>query len=64
VAKHGVLLHLALQKADISDIKDMLVDEYFDYAKVIPLIKRQRGSFKRPEYPDTCFTYSPIFAEV
>lgn len=58
VEKHGVILNLALQKIDISDIKDILVDEYFDYAKVIPLIKRQKDKFKRPEYSDTTLTYA------
>ena len=61
VEKHGVYMHLALQKADISDIKDILVDEYFDFGKVIPLIKRQKDSFTRPEYQDACSTYSPNF---
>lgn len=57
VEKHGVYLHLALQKIDVSDIKDLLVDEYFDYAKIIPLIKRQDSKFIRPEYRDTVSTY-------
>lgn len=61
VEKHGVYMHLALQKADISDIKDILVDEYFDFGKVIPLIKRQKDSFTRPEYQDACSTYNSIF---
>ena len=58
VEQHGVILNLALQKVDVSDIKDILADEYFDYGKVIPLIKRQREGFKRPEYRDTCLTYN------
>lgn len=57
VEKHGVLLHLALQKIDVSDIKDILVDEFFDYAKVMPLIKRKTNRFIRPEYQDTVCTY-------
>lgn len=63
VERHGILLHLALQKIDISDIKDILADEYFDFGKVIPLIKRQANLFLRPEYKDTCFTYSPLYLE-
>ena len=58
VEKHGILLHLALQKIDVSDIKDLLVDEYFDYAKVIPIVKRQSAAFKRPEYKDTMQAYT------
>ncbi len=54
VERHGILLHLALQKIDISDIKDILVDEWFDFGKVIPLIKRQANLFVMPEYKDTC----------
>jgi NAD(P)H-nitrite reductase large subunit len=61
IEKHGVILNLALEKVDVSDIKDILVDEYFDYGKIIPLIKRQKDKFKRPEYQDTCLTYSPSF---
>lgn len=61
VEKHGVYMHLALQKIDISDIKDILVDEYFDFGKVIPLIKRQKDSFTRPEYQDANSTYTSIF---
>lgn len=64
VEKHGVLLQLALQKVDVSEIKELLVDEYFDYAQVIPLIKRQKESFKRPEYLDTCSTYNPVFCSL
>lgn len=59
VERHGILLHLALQKIDISDIKDILVDEYFDFGKVIPMIKRQPKQFTRPEYADALSTYSP-----
>lgn len=60
VEQHGVILNLALQKVDVSGIKDILVDEYFDYGKVIPLIKRQQGEFKRPEYQDTCVTFDSV----
>ena len=59
IARHGILLHLGLQRVDISDIKSILVDEYFDYGRVIPLIKRQTENFIRPEYKDTVFTYNP-----
>ncbi len=61
VERHGILLHLALHKIDISDIKYILADEYFDFGKVVPLIKRQAKSFARPEYNDTCATYSPLY---
>lgn len=60
VERHGIYLHLALGKIDVSDIKDILTDEYFDYAKVMPLIKRQGKNFLRPEYQDTVFSYEPI----
>lgn len=59
VEKHGIILNLALQDIDISDIKDILVDEYFDYGKVIPLIWRQNVKFKRPEYQEN----SPLPSE-
>ncbi len=58
VEKHGVIINLALQKIDVSDIKDVLVDEYFDYGKIIPLVKRQKEKFKRQEYSDTILTYA------
>ncbi len=56
VEKHGIILNLALQDINISDIRDMLVDEYFDYGKIVPLMKRQGGRIKRPEYRDTHLT--------
>ena len=59
IARHGIILHLALQRVDITDIKSLLVDEYFDYGKVIPLVRRQTENFVRPEYKDTVFTYDP-----
>ena len=60
VERHGVLLHLALQKIDIADIKDILIDEYFDFGKVIPLIKRQSRKFVKPEYRDTAEAYQNV----
>ncbi len=59
IARHGILLHLGLQRVDISDIKSILVDEYFDYGKVMPLIKRQMENFIRSEYKDTVAAYAP-----
>ncbi|OGW83708.1 MAG: hypothetical protein A2987_05100 [Omnitrophica bacterium RIFCSPLOWO2_01_FULL_45_10] len=64
VARHGILLHLALQKIDVSDIKDILVDEYFDFGKVMPLIRRQHKKFVRPEYEDAGLTYNPEISSV
>lgn len=61
VERHGILLNLALQKIDITDIRDILIDEYFDFGKVIPLIKRQSKSFARPEYKDTAISYTPSY---
>ncbi|MBI5144544.1 MAG: NAD(P)/FAD-dependent oxidoreductase [Candidatus Omnitrophica bacterium] len=60
VERHGILLNLALQKIDISDVKDILIDEYFDFGKVIPLIKRQSRRFIRPEYRDTAEAYQNV----
>lgn len=61
VERHGILLHLALRRADISDVKDILIDEYFDFGKVIPLIRRQPKGFIRPEYQDTAVSYLPLY---
>lgn len=60
VEQHGVILNLALQKADVSNIKNIFTDEYFDYGKIVPLVKRQAGKFKRLEYNDTCITYNSV----
>lgn len=60
VERHGILLNLALQKIDISDIKDILADEYFDFGKVIPLVKRQGKCFVRSEYKDALSTYGGL----
>lgn len=58
IEKCGIILELALEKVDVRDIKELLVDKYFDFGKVIPLIKRQKEKFSRPEYSDIVLTYN------
>lgn len=53
VEKHGIYLNLAIQKIDVSSVKELLVDEYFDYAKIMPIIESEVNRFKRKEYQDT-----------
>ena len=60
IQRHGILLNLAKNAVDISSIKNLLVDEYFDFAKVIPLIKKQKAAFKQPEYSDVALSYAGI----
>jgi NAD(P)H-nitrite reductase large subunit len=51
---YGVLIQ---KKVDVSAIKDMLLDDNFDYAKVLPLVKANADKFASKEFRETTITY-------
>lgn len=53
----GVVSALIRNKIDVSSIKYALADENFDYAKIIPLVKKFEDKFKQDEYTDTTLTF-------
>jgi NAD(P)H-nitrite reductase large subunit len=53
----GIVSALIKNKIDVSSIKDLLLDDNFDYAKIMPLIKQFPDKFKQEEYQDTVITY-------
>ncbi len=46
----GVLANLMRKRVDISAIKSDLLKGRFDFARVVPLLKKQQGAFKEIEY--------------
>jgi NAD(P)H-nitrite reductase large subunit len=48
----GVLASLMRKQIDVSSIKDDLLQGYFDFARVAPLIKSQADRFKEIEYQE------------
>lgn len=53
----GIINRLIRNKIDISNIKDMLLDDNFNYAKIMPLVKEFKDKFKQEEFQDTVITY-------
>ncbi|MDO8602645.1 MAG: FAD-dependent oxidoreductase [Candidatus Omnitrophota bacterium] len=52
----GVIGALIRNKADITGIKEIILDDYFDYGKAIPLIKKSKTGFKEQEFKETVMT--------
>jgi len=55
----GVVNALIKSKADVSGIKDGLLDDNFDYSKIMPLVKEFTYKFKQEEFKDTIISYKP-----
>lgn len=53
----GVISKLIKNRINVSRIKDKLLDDGFDYAKVLPLVKAYPEKFKEEEYKDTVINY-------
>ncbi|TKJ36852.1 FAD-dependent oxidoreductase [candidate division LCP-89 bacterium B3_LCP] len=49
----GVLHNLMRKRVDISDIKDDLLAGHYEYAKILPLVRKQGDDFKETEYEET-----------
>ncbi len=55
----GVIGSLVKNKTDITGIKDIILEDYFDYGKIIPLIKKSKKGFKEPEFKETILSMNP-----
>jgi NAD(P)H-nitrite reductase large subunit len=53
----GIINVLIRKKIDISSIKHLLLEDKFDYAKLMPLVKKFKEEFKEEEYQNTVITY-------
>ncbi len=52
----GIVGTLIKNKVNIKDIKDDILGDYFDYGKIIKLVKSSKKSFKEPEFKETTLT--------
>ena len=57
VENSGVYNNLIKHKINVAGIKDILLDERFDYAKAMPLIKENKEKFDKEEFKDSIITY-------
>lgn len=53
----GVIGGLIKNRIDISSVKDALLDERFDFAKIAGLVKENAGKFSSDEFKDIILTY-------
>ena len=53
----GIVSALIKNKIDVSSIKERLLDDNFDYAKIMPLVKKFGEKFKQEEFQDTIISY-------
>ena len=56
----GVIGTLIKNKVDISSIKDIILEDYFDYGKIVKLIKNSREGFKEKEFKETVMSMSEV----
>lgn len=52
----GIIGALIKNKIDVTSIKDVILEDYFDYGKIAPLIKKSKRGFKEPEFKETILT--------
>ena len=52
----GVIGSLIKNKVNISGIRDILLEDYFDYGKIVNLIKDSKKGFKEREFKETVLT--------
>ena len=52
----GVIGSLIRNKVNITGIKDIILEDYFDYGKITPLIKKSKKGFREPEFKETIMT--------
>ncbi|MBN2097417.1 MAG: NAD(P)/FAD-dependent oxidoreductase [Candidatus Omnitrophica bacterium] len=53
----GIVNPLIRNKVDISSIKDLLLEDNFNYAKILPLVVKYQDCFRKPEYQDTIISF-------
>ncbi|MBU4245483.1 MAG: FAD-dependent oxidoreductase [Nanoarchaeota archaeon] len=52
----GIFGALIKNKVDITPIKDIILEDYFDYGKIVNLIKGAKYGFKEKEFKETIMT--------
>jgi len=52
----GVVGALIKNKVDVTNIKDALLEDYFDYGRIVNLVKDAKEGFKDPEFKETVMT--------
>jgi len=52
----GIIGTLVKNKVDVTGVKDIILEDYFDYGKIMPLIKKSRKAFKQQEFQETIMT--------
>lgn len=52
----GVIGALIKNKADITSIKDIILEDYFDYGKIAALVKKSKEGFREQEFKETIMT--------
>ena len=52
----GIIGSLIKNKTNIEGIKNIILEDYFDYGKIIPLIKKSKKGFREPEFKETILT--------
>ncbi len=53
----GVVSALIKNKIDVSSIKEKIVDDNFNYAKIMPVVKEFGDKFKQEEFRDTVLSF-------
>lgn len=53
----GIVSALIKNRIDISSVKHLLLEDSFDYAKIMPLVAEFKERFKQEEYQDTIISY-------
>ena len=53
----GIIARLIQERIDVTPIRHLLLDDNFDYAKILPLIKANQDKFKQEEFQDTMMSY-------
>lgn len=56
VSAIGIVGTLIKHKVDITGIKDVILEDYFDYGKIVKLVKNSKVSFKEKEFKETIMT--------
>ena len=52
----GIIGSLIKNKVNVSGIKDIILEDYFDYGKIVNLIKDSKEGFKEREFKETVMT--------
>jgi NAD(P)H-nitrite reductase large subunit len=49
----GVIGSLIKNKVDVSGVKDIILEDYFDYGKIAALVKKSKEGFREKEFKET-----------